>query len=708
MARAMDPLVDRLFLPLFLRFGVLSLFFSLLLLLTNVNGQTVVTQVTQAPRPSLESLVKVDDMDECILLDNAYQGRTNGLEGIVCQDSESGLGSNIGGYVRWHVVFRRIDGLAFPRDEQLRLRFLAVSTGYEPEVIHEIELRQGDVESRSSFLAPDYARGNSSLRQVYCRVYSDGRELKGLSATEFGNRNFNAQQKSDPQAKFGPIVIGSKRALNEIDSLTTEEREQLEALESKVRWLLPRSSLALLENFPTDWREIAAKPSYAIDVDELSRLAPEQALALQQFVAAGGQLIIAGSQSGFGTGGELDSDVKAWLEQFFPSTVRSREGWQNVVDPSSNARVRFLSVGFGRIAICKDGIDRMANRQVVKPIFNVVPRLDQLFDTEMMNWMIPKLGQPPVIMFCLSIGAFAFLAGPALLWWTNVKIRRPIWLLVFFPLFAVLITGSIFFYALVHDGFGTSARIRSMTWIDAESGFGCAYSRQTYFSGFPSSTAPFKNTSEVWHVRSPNENRRRSYTQDPQSEVKLQFVGGQQVFRGMLTAREQKQWMVTTPVQGLKPFKWTRSAEDPLPSVRNLMSEAWILGIFVDQDKKLFIAERALSESENELQPISLEAARDKLNERIAKPAYPVGYSVSGSQGLFDWFSFRSQYRNPNMKNNSGAPQSIEHVMDDWPINELTKPNRFLILLERGDHLDRPFKTNVTESDSSHILMGTW
>ncbi len=689
--------------------GLVSLFL-VACTLAEVHAQSDVPLVTQIPRQSLQNLVKVNDQDECVTLGNALMGRTNGLEGIVCREGDFGTGNDFGGYVRWHVVFRRIDGLPFPRDEQLRMSFLATYTGYEPEVIHGIELRQGDFESRSSFLAPSYSRGSPGYhwRQVFCRVYSDGRELRGLRGMHNGGYNYNGQQNADPQAKFRSIVIGSRDSINELATLTTEERQKFGTLESKNRWLLSQSHLALLKNLPTDWREIAAKPSYAIDADELKLLVPEQSLTLQQFVVAGGQLIIADCQTVLDTSGELRKDVDEWLKKFVPSTAKNPESWDIKKDVNTNRKEKSLPIGFGKIVVYQDDVDQFTKPQAALSIFNTVPRLDRLFDTEMMNWMIPKLGQPPVLMFCLSIGAFAVMAGPGLLWWTNVKTRRPIWLLVFFPLFALLITSSIFAYALVHDGFGTSGRIRSITWVDAESGFGCAYSRQTYFSGFPPSITAFKNVSEVWEVQSPHEDRRRTYTSEPESDVSLRTADGQQIYRGLLTAREQKQWMVTTPVAGLKPFEWARPSDDKAPRVRNLLREAWQLAIFVDRDKNLYSVPRLAAESESELQPIAIEDARKRLIDATPKPLYPVGYFGNGSQSLFDWFSNNSNYRSASLGNGVNLPESIEAVIESWPKGELAKPNRFMILLERADHLDRPYQANVTETDSSHLMMGTW
>jgi hypothetical protein len=680
--------------------------FLVVSLLAEAQAQTVSPSVNQVSRQSLLSLVQVNGKEESVTLGNALMGRTNGLEGIVYRESCNGNGSDPGGYVRWYVIFRRIDGKAFPRDESLQLSFLATYTGYEPVVLHRIELRQGEFQSNSSFLAPSYCRGNTGYywRRIFCRVSSDGRELRGLRGFNSGGYTYNAQQDAEASTKWRSIAIGSAKSLALSESLRSEELTKFLALESKDRWLIPQSYLAMLENLPTDWRELAARPCFALDADDLFLCQPEQTIALRRYIVAGGQLMIANCPEP----PEFRADVATWLTEFVPSIAKDSTAAVVKFDTNPKQKVSLLPVGFGRIILCGGDVERFTKPQEAFSAFAGSPRLDRLFDTEMMNWMIPKLGQPPVLMFCLSILAFSILAGPGLLWWTNVKTRRPIWLLLFFPLSALLITSSIFAYALVHDGFGTSGRIRSMTWVDAQNGFGCAYSRQTYFAGLSPAEVAFSNASEVWEVQSPQKNRRDHYRAEPESDVTLEMVDRRQIYRGLLTAREQKQWMVTTPVEALKPFEWRHTAEDEMPRVQNLLGEAWRIGIFVDHEMNIYAVDQVPAKSDCFPRSIKIEDARKLLNDAIPKLVYPDGYFENGSQNLIDWFSNASNYRNATVGNGFSLQVSLETMIDQWPREELMKANRFIILLERADHLDRPFKANVTESDCSHIMMGVW
>ena len=614
------------------------------------------SQATQIPRPTLQSRVSAIDSVELYTLgntSNARLGAKHGLEGVVYRYSSSKSEMDQSGYIRWYVVIRRFDGKPFPRDEQLQFHFLEFCSGFEPEVIHSIELRQGTLESESSFLAPSYPAFNTNRwRRIVCNVYSDGREIRGLKTIQGGLHNFNQQQNGGVE-QARSIVIANPSSTIGIDSQSTD---QLEILESRDGWVIPSLNVALLAHLPTDWRELAAYSNLAIDADELVTCSPEQSRALRQFVVAGGQLVIADCPPI----PKIKQEIKAWLNAFMPSSVQERSHWTEQPEskkPESKKSFAssFASIGFGQIYLSQGKLNEFTRERGPNGFFYRRPRLDRLFEVDLMNWTIPKLGQPPVIVFCIAIGAFAVLAGPALMWWTNIKIRRPVWLLVFFPFFALIITTSIFAYALLHDGFGISARIRSMTWVDAATGFGCAYSRQTYFSGFPPSSVDFDNASEVWEVASPHDDRDNNYQNEPTSAVSLQMTSDQQRYRGFLTAREQKQWIVTTPVENLKPFEWTPSTEDELPRVRNLLKESWSLAVFVERDKSIYIAERVGANDNIELKEISLVEARILSGKSIPAPDFPLGYSQNGSQSLFDWMNYRAAYYR-NSRNASSTP----------------------------------------------------
>ena len=666
--------------------------------------------VLQTPRAPLMSLVQVTGTEEFVTMGNVAMGPTLGLQGVIYREGGYRKAGNYDGhtdgYVRWHVILRRVDGQPFSRDETLKIRFLATYSGKEPEVIHMVELRQGDLESQTSFLAPSYARGNRNYYwpRTVCHVYSDGRELRGLRGMAQSN-NFNQPPTNATQISVQSIALGSIDVLKKMDSVDAVRLKKLRAIEASGRWLYREANIGLVKNLPTDWRELGAISSFSIDVEDLPRLADEQSIALQQYVVAGGQLTIVNGASNAKPRDEVDR----WLGEHLRAVASSPKAWETVWEKSVKRNSLMQSVGFGHLVLYDDeSLDSSTIRETAILLRNN-SRIDRIQNSEFMNWLIPKLGQPPVVAFCLSIGAFALTAGPLLLWWTNFKRRRPILLLLLFPFIATLITGSIFAYAILHDGFTTSGRIRSMTWVDASSGFGCAYSRQTYFSGFPDSSTIFQPTSEVWEIFSPDEDRDQySYDPDPSNDVSLQAVDDKQVYRGLLTAREQKQWVVTTPVDALRPFQWIPASEDKGPRVRNELSEAWKLAVFVDDAKKFWVADRIDANAEVDLRSSSLEEVGILLTDALPKLTYPPGYFYNGSYSLFGWFSGNNRYYGSRISPGTSVITDMEEIVTTWQNKELAKPQHFLIQLEQAKHLDRPYATDVIETDSSHLMMGTW
>ncbi len=663
--------------------------------------------IVQVARQPLRSRFGTTDSEEVITLGNQTPGDRIGLEGVVYRYTDVKTANQNGGYIRWYVLLRRMDGMPFARDEQLQLEFIAMSTGFEPEVLHNIELTQGALESTSSFLVPEYPDDASYRWQNrVIRFYRNGRELRGLKASQRGNNNNNnvASQRNNGVSKLPTVMIGTSASLSSIAS--SAALVELQSLESKEGWCLPHESLALLSRLPTDWRELAVYPSLAIGADELSTCNPQQTKALRQYVATGGKLIIADCP----IKPDLREDIAAWIKAFSPASLSNSKHVNS--NRESQPSSLLFSIGFGELIVHQGKQNDAYGPQSLFAVSSRDSRLDRLFGVELMEWTIPKLGQPPVIAFCFSIGAFAVLAGPVLLWWTNVKTRRPIWFLLFFPLFAFVITSSIFAYAIIHDGLGITGRIRSITWVDAQSGFGSAYSRQTYFSGFPPSSVEFKNTSEFWEVPSPHDERGPDYSNDPHSDVRLQVIGDRQIYQGLLTAREQKQWIVTTPVEDLKPFEWLEPSDEGDKRIRNRLSETWKMGLFVDKDRKIYVVDGLATGKAIEAKSISLDDARILLNKAVPKLLYPPGYSDVGSQSLFGWFNNSRSYYNRYQSNANGNVKSLqssfESTLDKWSIDSIVKPNQFILIIDRADHLDRPFETNVYETDSSHFVMGTW
>jgi hypothetical protein len=99
------------------------------------------------------------------------------------------------------------------------------------------------------------------------------------------------------------------------------------------------------------------------------------------------------------------------------------------------------------------------------------------------DFVIPGVGQAPVFSFMTMIALFMLLIGPVNYHLLN-RSRRLSLLLVTVPLGAGLFTLGLFGFAMVSDGFGARARVRSFTHLEPSTKRAATMSRQTYYMAF--------------------------------------------------------------------------------------------------------------------------------------------------------------------------------------------------------------------------------
>tara|TARA_R110002049_G_scaffold50370_3_gene143064 strand:+ start:101561 stop:103750 length:2190 start_codon:yes stop_codon:yes gene_type:complete len=96
-------------------------------------------------------------------------------------------------------------------------------------------------------------------------------------------------------------------------------------------------------------------------------------------------------------------------------------------------------------------------------------------------WLIESVGKPPVASFILLNTLFVIVIGPIAYFF--FRYRGRLYLLFFFaPAFALLVTLSLFAYAIFADGTATRLRVRQLTWFDSEHEIATTQSRQTYYA----------------------------------------------------------------------------------------------------------------------------------------------------------------------------------------------------------------------------------
>jgi hypothetical protein len=612
-----------------------------------------------------------------------------GLCGVLA--CEGLLDSGGAHYRRWRVHIHRRDGRAFSRDQQIELRFHESNTGYpSPEVSHVMELVQGSLEHSSTFLEPAHPTNSMSYWWVELKFFVAGRELTGLS----DQLSFSTQDDPTENRVQALIVAEKKQLFKFLDSnLSDGDRARLSRPDVS---LLTKHMIAEPEGLPSDRRELTNLDYILIDPPAFDSLSDQQKIALKEFVLGGGEAIfLAGLKKLKG------SDCEKWIESLCSKPPGEFPLLSN--DPLYKSRRRCTDIGFGSISVSDMSIiDAYKLNKRETQIDKVSERSARLFDVDKMHWIIERIGRPPVLAFLFSITAFSLVGGPGLIWWVNRKMQRPAWLLLVFPMLAIGLTGGIFLYAFLRDGFSLYGRLRSMTVINNRNGEGFAYSRQTYFSGFPPQESRFDPRSEVWQVLSNHEESRNGYAawNLPPSST-LRWSDKAQSYEGLLNARDQKQWIVGTPIK-YQPFSVSES--DEVPIMKNLLGETIVFAVLADDDKKLWkIANLAGGQSQS-AEAITNADALKQTQKLVPANVYPLGYIDSPNLSLLDWWSGMSY--STTWRRNRSSQAGLEDGFEN--LRGLDQPRMFVLFLERGSHIDRPFGNKAIEGDGSHIVMGKW
>ncbi|SMP74811.1 hypothetical protein SAMN06265222_11845 [Neorhodopirellula lusitana] len=165
------------------------------------------------------------------------------------------------------------------------------------------------------------------------------------------------------------------------------------------------------------------------------------------------------------------------------------------------------------------------------------------------QWVIPGVAQPPVYTFMGLLGIFVILVGPVA-YRKTAKSGRGYLMFAIAPLLAIITTLAMLAYGVIADGFGTTTRVRQITWVDGETGDAVTRTRSTYFAGIrPSDGLTFENNTDVTLFP---DNHQRSW--ESQTDDRFQLRGeivvtdkSIQFSRDYLPSRQQKQFVAHRP-----------------------------------------------------------------------------------------------------------------------------------------------------------------
>jgi len=331
------------------------------------------------------------------------------------------------------------------------------------------------------------------------------------------------------------------------------------------------------------------------------------------------------------------------------------------------------------------------------------------------NLLIPDVGLAPVTLFRVLITLFVLVAGP-LNYWILTRRQRTQLMVLTVPLTALLLTASLFAYALLADGFGVRIRARSITLLDQPSQSQTVWSRNTYYAGMaPSEGLSFPATTAVYPIL-PGWNdmsavgaydRERSIQWEPDK---------QQLSRGWLASRETTQLLTVGVDTSKVRVDFTRSSAG-LRATNHLGADLTLL-IVLDENREFWLAEALAAEATVALDKSAHNKASIALRTLITEnlPSLPVGLDTSDNP-LIEEQQRLTQRRMREEVGVEYAPSSLRDNRMNELIDQLTGanggyplnlPSRSFVAVSATTVAAPMGLEDAEESSSFHIVLGRW
>ncbi len=679
-------------------------------------------------------------------------GRTDGISARIIPPHPRGPG-----YQDWTVELRRFDGKPFDRDHAIRAKIILSYDENGPSAEIDVPLKQGAIIASQTFHVPCW------FYPYYwqARFYSNGYELKGLRSNF---QNFSVFQSHVENNRLFVFDDDDEKAQAYLEEYSGQLTSLLVEYRKSEIWCIPlngnqtnpgtqsanTADIAMRSRLPQDWLSYSRYAALVLTKDALEKIDSAQAEALGTYMMGGGTVIITRCES------QEDSQTIEGRDALFRKLMNDpsvdaewevdRSGKRNVcnlgfglmelnteqelkVTDTSNSNATSTTIAATNssaafpnpVTLPTATTIQVAAAAKQKPsLYYTLPisgnRAMLYTDrnswsgmhgtsngstagTNFWNWLIPNVGKPPVWAFAAFIVLFAGIAGPALAYFT-IRARRPSWLIILFPVIALGVTLVLSLYAILHDGFRSVARVRSVAYYDLRADLGFAWSRQTLFSGAPpSSGLVFHRETEIVPMTWKDEFNYYRSSLHPRTV----WQGDEQRLLGLLPHREQRQFMVRHPLRNTSPFRVTRR-DDGTIEFENKLDDALPLVLVKISAEESAMAESIQPRSKVTLAAIPSNDARTKLRTRIMQesPDLPEGLVQGQQVSVIDWMQNRSSLANWNV-----SEPLMEVMISDLASPSVPLPDQsFVALLEQANYLDRPLK--ATEYHSLHVMVGRW
>lgn len=336
------------------------------------------------------------------------------------------------------------------------------------------------------------------------------------------------------------------------------------------------------------------------------------------------------------------------------------------------------------------------------------------------EWLVPGVGLAPVTEFRLLITVFVLLIGPVNYYWLRRQGRLHL-LLMIVPACAATITLGLFGYAVLADGLGVRARVRSYTLIDQARGEAACWSRVSYYAGLaPLGGLEMPPEQAVIPVeprqdgRSTENRRRVHWLEDEQN-----------LASGWLASRTPAQAVNVVSRPSSHGVDFLPANEGQTPRVANRLQTRIERLLLADEQGACYRAAEVPEGATVELLPADPNAELLEFRKRIAAraPAMPDGMAISQYSSVFG-FSSRRWYRNysaglpPAQIATGRLERSIQEVMLDPGFSQPTSGGpewkvgaafgrRWIAIVDRSPEVDVGV-SSYRDEGGLHVVRGRW
>ena len=311
------------------------------------------------------------------------------------------------------------------------------------------------------------------------------------------------------------------------------------------------------------------------------------------------------------------------------------------------------------------------------------------------DFLIPNVGAAPVKTFLAIITGFMIIIGPVNYWFLR-KWKRLYLLLVTVPAGAGLIAFCLFAYALLIDGLGTRARIRSFTEIDADTNTAVSWSRQSYYASLaPSGGLVFPSDSAVYAIDySPDgAGRRRVIRWGSQQNLTVGYVGARSISQLMVVNAASTNEKIAINQQGSE-----------ITAVNQLQTP--VTHLVVRDEDQFYWAEQIAPNQSAKLKSLPREEVLDRLGKLRSsnRPSRPDGFvSPRRSRRYYYYSSSDDQFAAPSVQTSI-----LERQISSLSLLPPDEKRVYIAITSDSPSMVPMGVSDAEQIAGFHVIRGTW